>query len=124
MDVGHSQRAHRLMAILDGIREGLRANESLSVESSDTAAVPHACGGEDHDLPGCAAVRGAKTTEIARRMLFKALPTENPREYKAHTTRVWKLFTKKEMERVPRVTVHNFRDIAKRCPPILGTRGA
>ena len=63
---------------------------------------------------------GTKTTEITRRMLFKATATDNPGEYKCHTTRVWSLFTKKEQEKVGRVSVYVFRDIAKACPPALG----
>ena len=119
MQLQHIERAHRLMSIFDGIRETFRTSD-LPEASDGAAATQVARAGVDRDLAGCPSVAGTKTTEIARRMLFKATATDNPGEYKCHTTRVWSLFTKKEQEKVGRVSVYVFRDIAKACPPALG----
>ena len=119
MQLQHIERAHRLMSIFDGIRETFRTSDFP--EASDGAAATQvARTAVDRDLAGCPSVAGTKTTEIARRMLFKATATDNPGEYKCHTFKAFSLFTKKEQEKVGRVSVYVFRDIAKACPPALG----
>ena len=119
VELQHIRRAHRLMAILDGIREGFRTDTVQdATQGGDTA--PVAAGGVDKDLPGCPLVKGTTTTEIARRMMCKAVPTGVPNEYKVCAVTAWKLFTKKEHAKVGKLTVYAFRDVAKACPAIIG----
>ena len=117
----HVERAFRLMTILDGIRLAFRTNQAPQVEEE--------AGGQgegdspllERDLPNCPQCRGARTTEIARRMLTKSTAQGDGGEYSVHTIKVWKLFTAKEIKaRSIEVKVHTFREIAKACPPALG----
>ena len=52
--------------------------------------------------------------------MCKAMSMGVPNEYKVCAVTAWKLFTKKEHEKVGKLTVYVFRDIAKACPAIVG----
>eukprot|EP00969_Alexandrium_andersonii_P312872 13824321-Alexandrium_andersonii.AAC.1 len=84
VELQHIKRAHRLMSVLDGVREAFRTNEVPAAGGGGEAA-PKATEDADEDIPGCPRVAGTTSTEIARRMLAKAAPTGVPGEYKAST---------------------------------------
>jgi len=122
VDVVHVRRAYTLMHILDSVRECFRTNRiredelAAGIDESKGAVL-----GADHDHPDCQKVEGTTGTDIARRMLFKSVPTENKGEYKCHTMKTFQMFTPKEKTKIGKMTVFIFREIAKVCPPVLGT---
>lgn len=109
----HINRAHRLMDILDGIRIGFRS-------SIVPVAREVMCVDNDTNIIGAPCVTGVKTTAFARRMLFKADATDDLCGFKCPAARVWRLFTKKEMQSCGRLSLHLFREIAKLCPETIG----
>jgi hypothetical protein len=119
IDVHHIQRAHHLLRIMDGIKQGLCTDD---VPVPDGIPNPAAMVklGNDRNLIGCPNVNGTTGTEVARRILGKASPTTTPNEYKCHAMKAFVLFTKKEHEKVGKVSVYTCRDIMKECPLTIG----
>jgi hypothetical protein len=117
VEIGHIQRANLLMAIFDGIREGIKT-KTVADEFTQNEAM-HCLAG-DRDLPGCPSVRGTKTTEIVRRLLFKSTAGADPTHWVCPCSKSFQAFTRKEFETVGKMTSAGFRNIAKVCPPIIG----
>ena len=79
----------------------------------------------DKDVDGITVVANVKTTEIARRMLLKAVKAEAGKpssHYWTKTHQVFGLFTGKEQKerKIPKIGVAVFREIARSCPSAVG----
>lgn len=122
IDDNHVERAFALMSILDGIRTAFRAEDAPTNVAPELDAPDQNPTLPDRELPGVAHLEGAKTTEVARRMLSKATAKDEQGVHAVHATKVWGLFTSKEKTSrgIGALTAHLFRDVAKQCPLELG----
>jgi hypothetical protein len=116
------KRAFRLMTILDGIRAAFRTNEAPSISDAPSSDSAVRSTDPDRELPDCPQVDNAKTTKIARRILSKAIPGQSAGVFVVATLQIWKIDGKKKHEtrKIGKLTTSTFRDIAKRCPSVLG----
>ena len=96
VELQSTQRIHRPWAIFDGIRDCFRTGDVPDASTEGPAATRLARAAADRHLTGCPGAVGTKTTEIARRMLLKAIATGNPHGHKCHAMMVWQLFAKKD----------------------------
>ena len=75
----------------------------------------------DKDLDDVAIKMLLKHTEIARRLLFKAVPVDGEAaSYSVPAPNIFKIFKVKERSGDMKPSLHWFRAIAKKCPAVVG----